>query len=83
MAGLVLDASVLIALYNDNDSNHRWAVDLLFQNTSKKFLMSALNLAEVSVQPIRLAESAEAPLATCDRRQAKAAKSLGLEVFQP
>jgi predicted nucleic acid-binding protein len=130
VASLVLDASVLIALYNDHDPNHKWAVDLMFQCVADKFHMSSLNLAEVTVQPMRLgfeekfnkgiqglniqvsgltasasadlarirattnspmpdccaiqlAEEKSAALATCDRRQGKSAKSLGIEVFQP
>ena len=130
MAGLVLDASVLIALYNDRDPHHDWAVDLMFQTTAEQFHISSLNLAEVTVQPTRLGieekfnkgiaglnmqitglseegysdlariraatnapmpdccaieltQRANAALATCDKRQANAAKSLGLEVFQP
>lgn len=130
MAGLVLDASALIALYNDKDIHHKWARDLMFQTTGDKLHMSALNLAEVAVLPIRLgieknlyegiqglkitvnslSENSgrelariramvnipmpdccaiqlvlekDAALATCDKAQAKAAQSLGIEVFQP
>jgi predicted nucleic acid-binding protein len=130
MAGLVLDASVLIALYNDKDVHHNWAVDLMFQSTAESLHMSSMNLAEVAVQPMRLGIEAkfqegirglnikvsglsretgfelarirattnvpmpdccaiqlvlekDAALATCDKAQAKAAKSLGIEVFQP
>lgn len=130
MAGLVLDASVMIALYNDKDIHHNWAIDLMFQSTAETFHMSSLNLAEVAVQPtklgvaqkffagisglnlqvsglseqdglelaqiraftnvpmpdccvIQLAQTKLAPVATADRALAKAAKSLGIEVFQP
>jgi len=130
MASLVLDASVLIALYNDKDAHHEWAVDLMFQSPAETFHMSSMNLAEVAVQPtrlgieekfyqgisglnikvsgldtdagvelarirattnvplpdccaIQLVLEKEASLATCDKTQAKAAKSLGIEVFQP
>ena len=130
MAGLVLDASVLIALYNDHDSHHGWAVDLMFQSPADTFHMSSMNLAEVAVQPMRLgieekfnagvrglniqltglsktsatelarirattnvpmpdccalqlALEKGAALATCDKAQAKAAKTLGVEVFEP
>jgi predicted nucleic acid-binding protein len=54
MAGLVLDASVLIALYNDKDFHHKWAIDLMFQSTAETFHMASLNLAEVAVQPAKL-----------------------------
>lgn len=130
MAGVVLDASVLIALYNDKDAHHSWAVDLLFQTIADDFHMSSMNLAEVTVQPMRLGFEKKffdginglnikvsglshdaglelariranenipmpdccaiqlviekhAALATCDKAQAKAAKNLGIEVFQP
>jgi PIN domain nuclease of toxin-antitoxin system len=130
MAGLVLDASVLIALYNDKDAHHKWAVDLMFQSPAEDFHMSSMNLAEVAVQPMRLGIETkfndgirglnikvsglsqdagfelarirattnvpmpdccalqlvlekDASLATCDKAQAKAAKALGIEVFQP
>lgn len=130
MAGLVLDASVLIALYNDKDAHHKWAVDLMFQSSAETFHMSSMNLAEVAVQPMRLGIEKKfqlgvsglnikvsgldntssmalarirattnvplpdccaiqlvlekgASLATCDKVQAKAAKALGIEVFQP
>jgi PIN domain nuclease of toxin-antitoxin system len=130
MAGLVLDASVLIALYNDKDAHHKWAVDLMFQSPAETFHMSSMNLAEVAVQPMRLGIESkfhdgirglnieisglsqdagfelarirattnvpmpdccalqlvlekDASLATCDKAQAKAAKALGIEVFQP
>lgn len=130
MARLVLDASALIALYNDKDVHHKWARDLMFQTTADSLHMSSINLAEVAVQPIRLGIeqklyasikglkikvsalnenggqelariramvnvpmpdccaiqlvlAKDAALATCDKAQATAAKSLGIEVFQP
>jgi predicted nucleic acid-binding protein len=54
MAGLVLDASVMIALYNDKDLHHNWAINLMFQSSAETFHMSSLNLAEVAVQPAKL-----------------------------
>lgn len=130
MARLVLDASALIALFNDKDAHHDWARNLMIQATAESLHMSSINLAEVAVQPIRLgiedkfykgisgldiqisglseesskdfarlrattnvpmpdccaiqlAVEKNSPLATCDKAQAKAAKSLGIEVFQP
>lgn len=130
MARVVIDAGVLIALYNDNDLHHRWAVDFLIQSTNSELHMSSLNLAEVIVQPIRqgvleklisgikglgveltgvsqeaaialaglrattnlpmpdccliaLAQDKKASLATTDKGAAKAARALGLDVYQP
>ena len=53
MASVVLDAGVLIALYNDRDSHHKWALDFLIQTSASELEMSSVNLAEVIVQPIR------------------------------
>ena len=130
MASVVLDAGVLIALYNDRDSHHKWALDFLIQTSASELEMSSVNLAEVIVQPIRqgvidlllngikglgitvtgvsetaaislaglrastglpmpdcclieLAQAKDAALATTDKAAARAAKALGIEVFQP
>jgi predicted nucleic acid-binding protein len=130
MARVVLDAGVIIGLYDDNDPHHKWAVDFMFQTTADKLLMSAINHAEILVYPIKsgvkdkfkagieglgikldtdslldteqlatlrtetglkmtdvcaihLAASEDSILATTDKAVAKAAKSLGIEVFQP
>ena len=130
MAGLVLDAGVVIGLYNDQDAHHRWSIDFMFQTTADKLHISAINYAEIIVSPmklgmeqkflqaiqglglsigsvdsqdvmelskirnetglrmtdvcaIQLALKKECPLATTDKAVAKAAKGLGVEVFQP
>lgn len=130
MARVALDAGVIIGLYNDNDSHHRWAVDFMFQSASDELHVSALNYAEVSVSPVKhgladkffsgmsglqikiekvstkdimslaqlrvdtslrmtdvcaiqLAAKLDGILATTDKAVAKAAKALGIEVFQP
>ena len=130
MARIVLDAGVIIGLYDDSDSHHKWAVDFMFQTTSDKLVMSALNHAEILVSPLKyglkdkflggieglglaidcnalsnteelaalrvatslrmtdvcaihLATREDQILATTDKAVAKAARALGLEVFQP
>ena len=130
MARVVLDAGVIIGLYDDNDPHHKWAVDFMFQTTADKLMMSAINHAEILVYPLKagvkdafkmsieglgiklesnsllqtedlatlrattglkmtdvcaihLAASEDSILATTDKAVAKAAKSLGIEVFQP
>ncbi len=130
MARVVLDAGVIIGLYDNKDPHHKWAVDFMFQTTAEKLVMSAVNHAEILVYPIRagvkdafiagieglgikldvhslletealaalrattglkmtdvcaihLAASEDSILATTDKSVAKAAKVLGIEVFQP
>lgn len=53
MAGVVLDAGVVIGLYNDKDLHHKWAVDFMFQTTSATLHISALNYAEIAVAPLK------------------------------
>jgi predicted nucleic acid-binding protein len=130
MARIVLDAGVIIGLYDDHDPHHNWAIDFMFQTTSDVLVMSAVNYAEIMVYPIKfgnkaeflagvsglelqldvkslsktedlatlraetglkmtdvcaihLAVSEDSILATTDKAVAKAAKALGIEVFQP
>ena len=130
MARVVLDAGVIIGLYDNKDPHHKWAVDFMFQATAEKLVMSAVNHAEILVYPIRagvkdafiagieglgikldvhalletealaalrattglkmtdvcaihLAAREDSILATTDKAVAKAAKALGIEVFQP
>jgi len=130
MARVVLDAGVVIGLYDDSDPHHQWAVDFMFQTTADKLIMSAINHAEILVYPyksgvkdsfqkgleglgikldvsslreteslaklraetglkmtdvcaIHLAATEDSILATTDKAVAKAAKALGIEVFQP
>ena len=49
----MLDAGVIIGLYDDKDPHHKWAVDFMFQTTAEKLVMSAVNHAEILVYPIR------------------------------
>lgn len=130
MASLVLDAGVVIGLYNDKDAHHKWAIDFMFQTTADRLHISAVNYAEIVVTPMRLqveeaflngiqglglyvdtigsndvmqlsklrietglrmtdvcaiqlATKMSCALATTDKSVAKAAKALGIEVFQP
>ena len=130
MARIVLDAGVVIGLYNDDDAHHNWAVNFMFQSTADQLHISALNFAEIAVFPVKngvedeffagiggldlkvdsvgqtdalnltklrvgtslrmtdvcavhLATKLDGILATTDKAVAKAAKSLGIEVFQP
>ena len=53
MARVVLDAGVIIGLYDDNDPHHKWAVDFMFQTTADKLMMSAINHAEILVYPLK------------------------------
>jgi predicted nucleic acid-binding protein len=53
VARIVLDAGVIIGLYDDRDPHHKWAVDFMFQTTADKFIMSAINHAEIMVYPMK------------------------------
>jgi len=55
MAGVVvLDAGVLIALYDSGDCHHRWALDVFRQTLRHDLVMPALTYAEVMVHPARM-----------------------------
>ncbi len=54
MAGLVvLDAGVLIALFDEKDVHHKWAREVFVATCHLKLLMSSLTYAEVLVHPTR------------------------------
>lgn len=53
MARVVLDASVLIALFNAKDEHHSWALDFLVNASADEFFMASLNFAEALVHPVR------------------------------
>ena len=53
MARIVLDAGVIIGLYDDKYPHHKWAVDFMFQTSADKLLMSAINHAEILVYPTK------------------------------
>ena len=50
---IVLDASVVVALFDDTDPHHEWAVSVFIQTTGDQLLMSSLTMAEVLVHPAR------------------------------
>lgn len=53
MACIVLDASVLIALWDDSDAHHAWALEFFNSTLTHDLAISALTHAEVMVRPIR------------------------------
>lgn len=53
MACLILDASALIALFNDKDLHHKWALDAFASTLDYELKMTALTYAEVLVHPQR------------------------------
>ena len=54
MASIVLDAGVVIGLFNDRDAHHKWAINFMIQTTAEKLHISAVNYAEIIVTPLRL-----------------------------
>jgi len=50
---IVLDAGALIALLNDRDAHHEWALQMFIDTVGEDLSISALNLAEALVQPIK------------------------------
>lgn len=53
MARLILDASALIALYNDKDKHHDWALEMFIQTIDFELTMPVLTFAEALVHPQR------------------------------
>lgn len=53
MAGIVLDASVIIGLFDDADVHHDWSLEFLIHTTAEPLFMSALTLAEILVHPTK------------------------------
>lgn len=53
MAGIVLDASVLIALWDLSDIHHEWALEFFNSTLEYDLFISSLTYAEVMVRPIR------------------------------
>ena len=53
MARVVFDANVIIALYEDTDVHHSWAVDCFTLLQAHDFVLSPLTYAEVLVSPER------------------------------
>lgn len=54
MAGVVvLDANVLIALFDSADAHHEWALQFMLDHVDAEFSLSALTWAECLVHPAR------------------------------
>jgi predicted nucleic acid-binding protein len=50
---IVLDAGALIALLNDRDAHHEWALQMFIDTVAEDLAISALNLAEALVHPTK------------------------------
>ena len=50
---VVLDAGVVIALYNDLDPHHDWARGVFVQTIADRLVMPSLTYAEILVHPSR------------------------------
>lgn len=50
---IVLDAGVLVAYLNSNDSHHARARDFLIEHADDSFSVAAMTLAETLVHPVR------------------------------
>jgi len=50
---IVLDAGALIALLNDRDAHHEWALQMFIDTVGEDLSISALNLAEALGQPTK------------------------------
>lgn len=73
MAGLVvLDASAIIALFDQSDPHHDWAMEMLRDTSSLDLATAALTYAESLVQPSRAGKQA---------RYESAFRSLGVVVY--
>jgi predicted nucleic acid-binding protein len=63
---IVLDASVLIAFLDGNDTHHERAMDLLAREIEDEFAVNSLTLAEVLVVPARAGRLESAGVALSD-----------------
>ena len=50
---IALDANVLIAAFNSKDAHHDWAITFIRDTAAEDFVISALNYAEILVNPTR------------------------------
>ena len=57
---IVVDANVLIGLYDPGDANHSTAERLLLAHASEEFAMSALTLTEFLIRPAAVGKVAAA-----------------------
>lgn len=56
---IVLDASALIALLDDHDVHHEWALQMFIDTVSEDLSMSVLNFSEALVHPVKAGRSKE------------------------
>jgi predicted nucleic acid-binding protein len=56
---IVLDAGALIALLDDRDAHHEWALQMFIDTVAEELAISALNLAEALVHPTKAGRSRE------------------------
>jgi predicted nucleic acid-binding protein len=56
---IVLDASALIALLDDHDVHHDWALQMFIDTVSEDLSISVLNFSEVLVHPVKAGRSKE------------------------
>lgn len=59
MARVILDSSVLIALYNDSDKHHQWAMRILLETLESKLAMPVITYAEALIHPLRAGKKKE------------------------
>lgn len=57
MAGIILDANFIIALYNEKDVHHSWARNVIQDTLDEELLIPALSFAETLVRPARAGNS--------------------------
>jgi len=57
---IVVDANVLIGLYDPEDANHPTAERLWLANAGEDFAMSALTLTEFLIRPVLMGKAGEA-----------------------
>jgi predicted nucleic acid-binding protein len=56
---IVLDAGALIALHDDSDQHHSWALKMFIDTVDAELQMSVLTFAEVLVHPTKAGNQAQ------------------------
>ena len=56
---IVLDASALIALLDDHDVHHDWALQMFLDTVAEDLSISVVNFAEVLIHPVKAGRSEE------------------------
>ncbi|MDE2386824.1 MAG: PIN domain-containing protein [Actinomycetales bacterium] len=59
MAGLVADASFIIALLNPSDAHHTWAQSVFSLHEREEIRTTTINLAEAMVRPYQTGQAVE------------------------